>query len=107
MLGRSLKKKIKECITKKQKYVVFLFPLLITGIFMGFKVKFEASDERIKNEGAITFKTFERTTVESTVAATPNHPIVTKAEQASGIEQMLQELRDNKNACIQAQREKK
>lgn len=43
--------------------------------------------------------------MESTAAAILEHPTATKVEQASGIEQMLQELSDSINAYVQAQKE--
>lgn len=67
---------------------------LITGICEASRVKFKASDKRIKNKGAVTTKIVKTIFVESTTAVTPGHPTVTKAEWASGIKQMLQELND-------------
>lgn len=52
-------------------------------------VKFEVSDERAKNEGAITVRTVKMIAVEMTAAATPEHLTVTKAGQAARIEKML------------------
>ena len=43
--------------------------------------------------------------VEFTTTTTLEHHIAAKAEQATWIEDMLQELSDNKNACVQAQKE--
>lgn len=68
-------------------------------------MKFKASNKRIKNEGVVTAKIVKKIVVESTTAATPGHPTVTKAEQASRIKQMLQKLNDSINACVQAQKE--
>lgn len=65
-------------------------------------VKFEASDEKAKNEGAITVRTVKRIDVEMTVAATLEHLTVTKIGQAARIEKMLHELKESLNACFQA-----
>lgn len=65
-------------------------------------VKFEVSDERAKNEGAIIVRTVKMIAVEMTAAATPEHLTATKAGQAARIEKMLQELKESLNACFQA-----
>lgn len=65
-------------------------------------MKFEASDEKVKNEGAITARIVERIAVKSIAAATSEHPAAAKAEQATGFETMLQELNESINACVQA-----
>ena len=85
---------------KEEKSTALLFPSLITGIYKGSRVKFEASDERVKNKGAITARTVERIVVESTAAATLKHHVAVKAEQATRIETMLQELSKSINACV-------
>ena len=51
--------------------MVFLF--LIRGICEALRVKFEAGDERVKNEGAIIAQTIERIDGETTAAVTPEH----------------------------------
>ena len=78
---------------------------LIIGNCEASRLKFKASDKRIKNEGVVTAKIVKKIIVESTAAATLGHPTVTKVEQASRIKQMLQELNDSINACVQAQEE--
>ena len=50
-VGKIIEKEITECTTIKQKYATLLFPSLITGICEASRVKFEASDERVKNNG--------------------------------------------------------
>ncbi len=68
-------------------------------------MKFKASDERVKNERVITTRIIERIVVETTIAATPEHPATAKVEQATEIKTMLQELRESINAYVQAQKE--
>ena len=68
-------------------------------------MKFKASDERVKNEGVIIDRTVKRIVVESTTAATLEHPTAAKTKQATGNEKMLQELSESINACVQAQME--
>lgn len=104
-VGKIIKKEIREFTTRKQKSVVFLFPSLIIGICKAFGVKFEASDERVKNEGAIIARTVERIVVESTAVATTVHPTVAKGEQATGFKTMMQELSESINTCVQVQKE--
>lgn len=67
-----IEKEIRKSATKKQKCTTLLFPSLITGICETSGVKFEASDERVKNEGVITTKTIKIITMESTAAASQN-----------------------------------
>ena len=50
--------------SKKRKVYSLLFLSLIIGICKAFRVKFEASYDRVKNEGAITARTFEMIVVE-------------------------------------------
>lgn len=99
-----IEKEIIKCAFKKQKTIALLFPSLITGIYEAFRVKFEAKDERVKNDGAIIARTVERLVVETTAATTWNHPAAGPAEQATGIEHILEELSDSTNACVQAQK---
>ena len=93
-VGKVTEKEIRECAIKKQKSTALLFPSLITGICEAFKVKFEASNERVKNKKFIIAKTVEMIDVESITAVT--------LEQATRIEQIMQELSDSINACVQA-----
>lgn len=65
-----IEKEIRKCAFKKQKTIALLFPSLITGIYEAFRVKFEAKDERVKNDGAIIARTVERLAVETTAATT-------------------------------------
>ena len=104
-VGKIIKKEIREFTTREQKSAAFLFLSLIIGICEAFGVKFEASDERVKNKGAITARTVERIVVESTTVATIVHPTIAKGEQATGFETMMQELNESINACVQAQKE--
>lgn len=50
-VGKIIEKEIRECTTMKQKSATLLFPLLITGICEASRVKFEASDEKVKHKG--------------------------------------------------------
>lgn len=104
-VGKIIGKEIQECATKKQKYTALLFPSLITSIYEASKMKFKGSDERVKNEGVIIARIIERIAVESTIAATLEHPATAKVEQATEIETMLQELSESINAYVQAQKE--
>lgn len=93
------------CATKKQKSTALLFSSLSTGICEVSRVKFEASDERVKNEETIIAWIVEMIVVESTTAATPKQSAATKRGQATWIEKILYELSEILNACVQAQRE--
>ena len=73
------------------------------GIYEASRVQFEDSDERIKNERAITMRTIERIAGESTAAATLEHPNTSRVEQATGIENILYELSEAVKTCVQAQ----
>ena len=52
-VGKHIKKKIRECAMEKHKTAAFLFPSLITSIFLVYGVKILAKDERVMNEGAL------------------------------------------------------
>lgn len=72
------------------------------GICEASGVQFEDSDEGIKNERAITVRIIERVVGKSTVATTPERPTTARVEQATGIENILQELSEAVKACVQA-----
>lgn len=101
-VGKIIEKENQRVCNKEEKSTALLFPSLITGIYKASGVQFEASDERVKNKGAITARTVERIVVEYTVAATLKHHVAVKAEQATRIETMLHELSKSINACVQA-----
>lgn len=90
---------------EEKKYVTLLFRSLITRISEALGVQFEGNDERIKNEGAITVRAVERIAGESTIAATPERPAITRIEQTIEIENMLQELSKAVKVYVQAQME--
>ena len=96
-----IEQEIRECATKKQKFVALLFLSLITGVCEALRVKFITNDERIKNERALTARTIEKIVGESTATATLVHPTATKLGQATWIGKMLQELNKSLNVCVQ------
>ena len=55
-----IEQEIRECATKKQKFVALLFLSLITSVYEASRTKFIANDERINNEGALIARTIEK-----------------------------------------------
>lgn len=84
-VGKIVEQEIRECATKKQKSIALLFFSLITGICEVSRVKFEASDERVKNKGTITARIVEKIAMESTAAATPKHLLQLKEGKLQGL----------------------
>lgn len=74
---------------KKKKSTALLFSSLIMGICEAFGVKFEESDEKVKNEGAIIVRTVERIAGESTTVVTSECLVTAKPEQTTWIENIL------------------
>lgn len=100
-----IKQDIRHYVTKKQKSVALLFPLLITGICEASGVKFVESDEWVKNEGALITRTVERIARDSVATITPEHPLVIKSVKATGFRKILQDLSDRLNAWKEEQKE--
>ena len=104
-VGKIIEKEIRDFATKKQKSAILIFLSLIMSICEASRVKFEANDEWVKNEGAITARKVERIAGESIATVTLECPAITRPEQATKVENMPQALSEAVHTCVQAQME--
>ena len=101
-VGSIIEKEIRDCAIKKHKAAALLFPSLITRICVVSGVRLDANDEHVKNDGALTARTFERIAGEN-AGATTEPTAITGARRAIGLEQTIQALSTSITQCAATQ----
>ena len=97
-----IENEIQDCAMKNHKAAALLFPSLITSICIVLKVRLNAKDEHVKNDGAFTVRTIER--IAGEVTGAPSEPVdVAGARRVIGIKQRIQALSTSITQCAEAQ----